>query len=116
MRYLIVGLGSIAKRHITNIRAIDPDAHITAWRTIQATSLNENIDEVVTTLSAAVAARPEIALITNPAPLHVETGCILAKHKVHLFIEKPISDRLEGIDQLINAMELIEIPSRYNNV
>ncbi len=101
MRYLIVGLGAIAKRHVQNIRAIDPDAHIVAWRRKQTGPGDANIDGVVTTLAAAVASKPQVALITNPAPFHIEAGLSLAQHGVHLFIEKPLSDRLEGIDQLI---------------
>jgi predicted dehydrogenase len=105
MRYLIIGLGVIARRHVENIRAIDPDAHIIAWRRAQASPTGENIDGVVTTLAAAVATSPEMALITNPAPYHIESGLTLAQHGVHLFIEKPISDRLEGIDQLIGLCQ-----------
>ena len=105
MRYLIVGLGSIAKRHIANIRAIDADAYIVAWRRSQSGPTDENIDGVATTLAAAVATSPEMALITNPAPFHIEAGFSLAQHGVHLFIEKPISDRLEGIDQLIGLCQ-----------
>ena len=59
MRYLIIGLGVIARRHVENIRAIDPDAHIIAWRRAQAGPTGENIDGVVTTLAAAVATSPE---------------------------------------------------------
>jgi len=31
MRALIVGLGSIERRHLANLRLIDPNAHITVW-------------------------------------------------------------------------------------
>ena len=105
MRYLIVGLGAIAKRHIANIRAIDPDANIVAWRRQETSSTVENIDGVVTTLAAAVATGSEMGLITNPAPFHIEAGLSLARNGVHLFIEKPISDRLEGIDQLVGLCQ-----------
>ncbi len=32
MRALIIGLGSIGRRHLANLRAIIPGAHITVWR------------------------------------------------------------------------------------
>ena len=31
MRALIVGLGSIGRRHLANLRLIEPTAHITIW-------------------------------------------------------------------------------------
>ncbi|HSD82466.1 MAG TPA: Gfo/Idh/MocA family oxidoreductase, partial [Anaerolineae bacterium] len=60
-------------------------------------------------LEEALAAQPEAVLITNPALLHIETALTMARQGTHLFIEKPLSNTLDGIDEL---MELCSRSSR----
>lgn len=106
MRILIVGLGSIGLRHLANLRVIEPAAHVTicdprlkAQDAAEASSL---ADCIVYRLEDAFDAKPEAALITCPASLHIETGLALARQGVHLFIEKPLSNTLNGVDELSN--------------
>ena len=107
MRALIVGLGSIGRRHLANLMLIDPTIHVTVWR--QHSKPQDEIDtsykanEIVYRVEDALDAKPDIALITNPASLHVETSLALARHSIHLFIEKPLADTLDGVDELIHV-------------
>jgi len=106
LRILVVGLGSIARRHIWNLKSIDPTIEIAIWRQHSKSSdlqdLASLVNRVVFQLSDALAWRPDAALITNPASLHIETGLALAQEGVHLFIEKPLSNTLNGIDELLD--------------
>lgn len=106
MRFLIVGLGSIGHRHLVNLRRIEPTASITVWHQHsrrQDRSLTAPLaDNVVYELGDALDTDPDVALITCPAPLHVETGLALARQSVHLFIEKPLSDKPDGVDDLLS--------------
>ena len=52
-------------------------------------------------LDAACAFAPEAAVIASPAPFHVATATRLAETCAHLLIEKPISDRMDGLDALL---------------
>jgi len=45
-----------------------------------------------------------VAFITNPTSLHVETALSCAARGMHLFIEKPLSDRLDGVDRLLRTV------------
>jgi predicted dehydrogenase len=40
-------------------------------------------------------------VIASPAPFHLEAALALAREGVHLCIEKPLSDRLDGVDELL---------------
>lgn len=103
MRVLIVGLGSIGRRHLSNLRIIQPAAHIVVWHQhTKAKVVAESSVEEVYSLKDALVAKPDVALITNPAPLHIETGLSLAQQNIHLFIEKPLSSTMEGVNELIN--------------
>lgn len=105
MKVLIVGFGSIGQRHLANLRRIDATAQVTIWHQhTDARDVRETLQEVdrrVYRLEDALETRPDVALITGPASLHVKTGLDLAAHDIGLFIEKPISNELDGVDELL---------------
>jgi predicted dehydrogenase len=118
MKALIVGLGGIGQRHARNLRAILQDrVELLAYRVrgltqvitpaLQADS-GRNVErdleiEPFTDLGAALARRPDVAFICNPTSLHVATAMACLEGGCDLFIEKPLSDRLDGVDDLIAA-------------
>ena len=103
MKALIAGLGSIGRRHLANLRLIEPAAHITVWhqRSKPQDGAEASADCTVYKEKDALSTKPDVALVTSPASLHVKTGLALAHRGVHLFIEKPLSNTLEGVDELV---------------
>ena len=103
MRALIVSLGSIGRRHLANLRRLEPDVDITVLRRRESSleGVPEGADRVVYVLEDALRTKPEVALIASPASRHIETARRLAQEGVHLFIEKPLSNSLAGVDDLI---------------
>jgi predicted dehydrogenase len=123
MRALLVSLGSIGRRHLANLRRLDPDGQVTVWR-LHAPDGERlppgcDADRVVYALEDALAANPEIALISGPASTHVGVAQVLAQHGVHLFVEKPLSDCDEGTEALIQTCHqrglalLVAYPFRF---
>src|ERR1022692_1277640 len=106
MNVLIVGLGSIGRRHLANLRLLLPEARIVVWRTrSDSQEVPRGADCVVFSLDAALAAKPTAAIVATPAPLHVATATALAHQGIHLFIEKPLSHNLDQVDELIRLCE-----------
>jgi len=103
MRTLIVGLGSIGMRHLANLKRIDPTGFVVAWRLHSQAQSPFPVDHTVYNLEDALDAKPDVALITSPATRHVEIGLALARRGVHLFIEKPLSNTLDGVDELLSV-------------
>jgi predicted dehydrogenase len=105
MRALVVGVGSIGKRHLRNLRTILPDAEITVWRqhgrAENDLELNPQANQFVYSLEEALNTQPEAAIIASPASCHINTGLELARAGASLLIEKPISDAMEGVRELI---------------
>ena len=101
MNLLLVSLGSIGRRHLDNIRKIVPEARITVWRRPGSESVVSGADRVVFDLAAAVKPLPDAAFVAGPASQHVEVGLQLARRGIHLFVEKPLSNGLEGTDLLV---------------
>ncbi len=104
-RVLIVGLGAIGRRHLRNLKVLDPGVRVCAWRRSATRDdlgeLDPMVERVVAKEADAVAWGADLALLTGPAPEHVAAGRTLAAAGAHLFVEKPLSHTLEGIDELI---------------
>jgi len=101
LRYLLVGLGSIGKRHVRLLRTLDADARIAAWRRGDSGhEPAEGIDQVMLEEGSLDAWRPDAAVVATPAALHLPAALACARRGVPLFIEKPLADRLDGLDEL----------------
>lgn len=107
MRVLVVGAGIIARRHIRNLKLVDPAARIAVWRqSPRSDDLGElaaSVECVFRSPEEALAWAPQAAVVASPAPFHVPQAAGLAERGVHLLIEKPLSDSLEGIEPLLRT-------------
>lgn len=105
MRALIVGLGSIGRRHLRNLRAIETNTSICVWHSYrkekERSDISAYIDQEVFSEEEALGLSADVAFITGPASQHVSTAMALAERGAHLFIEKPLSCNLEHVDELI---------------
>lgn len=102
--FLITGFGAIGRRHLQTIRALDFGADITLLR--RPESGGGDVPEgvrVVYDLEAALEGGIDAAIIAGPASGHVEAALSLAAAGVHLLVEKPLSDRLQGARALLDS-------------
>jgi predicted dehydrogenase len=92
--YIVVGSGNIAKRHISNLKLLDPSGTIAcltaSGRPMLATETRA--DTVSVSIQEAVASRPRLAIIASPAPFHLAHAEPFARAGIPLLIEKPVSD------------------------
>ncbi len=100
MKILFFGLGSIGRRH-ARILMSGHKHDLYAFRTKKGQLDNDLGIEQVTTQRQIDEIGPDIAFITNPTFLHVKTAISCAKQGMNLFIEKPLSNSMQGIDELI---------------
>jgi predicted dehydrogenase len=116
MKILIIGLGGIGQRHTRNLRALLGDSvEIIAYRTRRLTHLvtptmgadhERNVEDVYNiysfdSLDAALAHKPHAAFICNPSSLHVQVTRACLEAGCDVFIEKPLSDSLDGTAELM---------------
>ena len=115
MRILIAGLGAIGQRHARNLRTLYGDglellalrrrglSHVVTEslerddsRDVEAelgVRVFENLDE-------ALAAGPDAVFVCTPSSQHMEIAQRAAEAGGHLFIEKPVSHTLDGVERL----------------
>lgn len=102
-KYLIVSLGSIGQRHLTNLRKIKPNAEIAIWRqhTTDLSDLPDGANYQFSSLDEVLKFKPHAAIIASPSSKHLDAAMALASAGIHLLIEKPIANAVEGLDELI---------------
>lgn len=108
MNILIIGLGSIAKKHIKAIGLVKPQAQIFALRSSKDAETYQNVQNIYSLRELAV--KPDFVLIANPTQMHGEAINQSLSFSCPLFIEKPILDSLihsEAIREEINSTGVI---------
>lgn len=127
LKVLFVGVGSIAKRHIRNLKEIcnirEISVHIDALRRTNSTEAME-IDCVYIN-KEFLPMDYDIIFITNPTEYHLETFSELHNHGKHFFIEKPIcsvgqlknaTSKMESLKLRTDSIYYVACPLRYTSV
>lgn len=121
MRFLFVGYGSIAKRHIENLTALfcehEEGLAIDLLRHANSDAL-PGIDHVFTSFDE-INTQYDAVFITNPTSMHYETlaGCLDLSD--FFFLEKPAFDRTDydvGVLELSGKTVYVACPLRYTRV
>lgn len=100
-RVLIVGLGSIGKRHLRLARELLPNADIRVLRHQVCDATPEYANGCFSSLNQSISFAPVLAVIASPATFHMNSAQPLAQAGVHLLIEKPLSASIDHVPQLL---------------
>lgn len=103
MNLLIIGLGSIGKKHVAAIRHIDKDVQIFALRHDPASVKYDsiiNINDLIELKQVQI----DFIIISNPTAHHKSTLEQVIDYQIPLFIEKPLHSSLDIIE-IINKIE-----------
>lgn len=108
MRVLIVGLGSIGKKHVTALRNIQPCIEIFALRHSANVQEFDNIQNIYR-LDEVNVCSVDFAIVANPTAEHKKTIDELTRFKIPLFIEKPLHASLDILPlvEKINSLGII---------
>ena len=109
MRVLIIGLGSIAKKHMEVIVNLVPNTEFIALRSSKHSITEKNIINIS---SISEVTKPiDFCIISNPTHLHYDAIKKAIKLNAPLFIEKPSLMNLEKSDELINLINKSTLPT-----
>lgn len=116
MNILIVGYGSIGSRHCKLLRQLYPNADIRILRHKHHGSIPDYATDVFYSIDEALKFNPSFAVICNPASQHIPISMHLAKEKINLLIEKPISDTLANLSEFCKIVtdSKIKVMVGYN--
>jgi predicted dehydrogenase len=109
MRILVIGAGSIGRRHISNLNLLgynDLDVVDISYANLGYVKKNFKIKEIFTDFNDALNSKEyNVGFILTPPVYHIPMALELAKKGLDLFIEKPLSHNLENVDDLIKIMK-----------
>ena len=107
MRIIVVGCGSIGLRHIANLLNLGTNEILACDTSSERRSLVKSKYGLSTfaTLRDALQSSVEAALICSPTYTHVPLARNVLEAGLHVFVEKPISNTLDGVPELIDLAE-----------
>lgn len=123
-KILFVGIGSIAKRHIRNLRSFEENEEfyfeIDSFRRSLGSKISEGIDNEYTDINL-IQDNYDIIFITNPTEMHLDTLKAFHDKGKHFFIEKPVVSLSQlnyvyDIKLRKDSLYYVACPLRYNAV
>jgi predicted dehydrogenase len=97
---LICGSGSIAKRHALNLLKL-------GYKNLIFFKENKNFQpqfikkfKIYYDIDVALKCKPKVVFICNATSKHLKYAINAAKARCHLFIEKPLSNKIDGLSDL----------------
>jgi predicted dehydrogenase len=94
---VIVGYGSIGRRHLLIVREAQPSARIVVVRrgTQPLDAEQAGMAQVVGRLDEALAERPLAVILCSPAPYHAGQALACIAAGAHVLVEKPLATRAD---------------------
>ena len=118
-RILFIGLGGAGQRHLRLFKEnCSEETEFIAYRSKSKTptlnvdfSVNENktLEElydikIFENLDDAIKAHPDLVVISNPSSMHMKYAQLFAEKGINIFVEKPLSDSLQGFKKLYDTV------------
>jgi len=94
LKALVVGFGSIGKRHANNLLKI-PNMEVIICTNQKDSPYFKRKFKIVNSIAQGIEEKPDFAIIANVTSEHINTAIKLAKRGIDLFIEKPLSNSLD---------------------
>lgn len=114
MHALVVGCGSIGRRHAVNLLALDGIGRVTV-----ATSRPDCLEALgsdprIVAVSSSEGVACDFAIVANDTDRHVGAAAALLQRGVPVLVEKPLSSTSEDVDALIASAAGILVGVAYN--
>lgn len=90
MKIVVVGYGSIGRRHIGNIAKLEIDAEVYCFRRSNSTIEEFPHVRILTEVEQVKALNPDVILVCNPSHLHLDWIELAVELNSHVFVEKPM--------------------------
>lgn len=101
MRFLVLGCGSAGRRHLANLNGLGHDV----WATDQVQVALDAVAERYHLTHAVLDSRLDAAVIATSPHMHTEGALSAVRDGTNVFIEKPLSNKLDGVETLISEVE-----------
>lgn len=122
MKFLVVGLGSMGKRRIRNLKQLS-QSDIIGFDTKEERCKESREKYSISTFTdilSALKEKPNVMIISTPPDLHMKYAKIAIENKLHFFTEASVvQDEMDEIIQSLKLSDIIGLPSctmRYHPI
>lgn len=105
MKILVVGYGSIARKHLDNLRLCYPHAQLAVWCRPGLPRDETGLCGLFYRAEEAIAWQPDYVIIASPASRHAEHVATFSALGVPLLIEKPLAATLPQGERLLCCLQ-----------
>ena len=105
MKALVIGYGSIGKRHIKNLSLFSNMEILVCTQKKPDSFLKKINCKVINSIDKCIELNPNFAIISNITSKHIAIAKKLANAGIHFLCEKPLSNNLEGVQDLLKIIE-----------
>jgi len=106
MKALVLGGGSIGKRHLQNLKALSSvELGLVETNAERRGAIVEGLGVTeFAGLSDGLNWSPDFVVVSSPSHLHVEQAIEVVRHGCDVFIEKPLSHTINGLAELVELV------------
>ena len=102
----MVGTGSIARRHISNLLSMGCEVVVFSQsRSEDFIKVNDCTIKITKDFEAALSEHFDGVVIANQTHLHIDKALTAAKKNKNIFLEKPISNSINGVYDFLNIAD-----------
>ena len=105
IKAVVVGYGSIGRRHVKNLLNLPDIQVIICTKRKDLKEIKNKKVIVYRNLEKCLKEKPSIGFVTNETSKHIQTATILAQNGVDIFLEKPLSDSMKGVEKLLKIVK-----------
>lgn len=99
MKIVVVGYGSIGRRHIGNLAKIGIDAKVYCFRRSNSSIVEFPYVVILTKVEQVRVLNPDVILVCNPSHLHLDWIELAVDLKSHIFVEKPMVTTVKDLNR-----------------
>lgn len=104
MKVVLIGYGSIGKRHVSNLLKMSKIEIIICTKQKIRNPSTKKI-KIVKSVSDCIKEKPDIGIVSNESSFHLKIAIKLASAGIDLFVEKPLSNSLSGTKELVSMIK-----------
>ena len=107
MKILVIGCGSIGRRHLGNLRRLGEEDLLAMDPGLDRlkSAVQDFGAQGFSSMEQALDQKPEVALVCSPNSLHLEQAMACVTAGCHVFVEKPLSHNMNGVNALVQEAE-----------
>ena len=116
LKALVIGYGSIGRRHIRNLSKIKNMEIIVCTNRKNDNFLITKKFRMVKSVNEGIKEKPDFGIISNETRFHIDTALKLANSGISFFSEKPLSHSFKHVPKLLQIVKKKKLVTKSEKI